>query len=166
MRNELITSYPAGFWTAKWREALPAGNGKIGASVYGGVYKETILLNHEELWADIRKEPLPDIHESLPDLRRLLLEGRIEEAQPFLEERLREAGYQTSVASPLPLGDLVVTQPVQAAFREYSRRLNMETGEVTVSWKDSGVRYDRRVFVSRSADMAVVDIRADKLRAI
>lgn len=67
MRNKLTLSYPASFWTAKWRDALPAGNGKLGAAVYGAVHQETILLNHEDLWTAVPKQPLPDISDSLAE---------------------------------------------------------------------------------------------------
>lgn len=53
MKNKLILKTPASWWGAKWREALPTGNGTIGATVYGAVHDETVLLTHEDLWLAI-----------------------------------------------------------------------------------------------------------------
>jgi alpha-L-fucosidase 2 len=50
MNHRLTLQTPASFWGAQWRDALPAGNGMIGISVYGGVHRERILLNHGNLW--------------------------------------------------------------------------------------------------------------------
>ena len=69
---------PAGVW----EEALPIGNGRLGAMVYGGTVTETVQLNEETIWAG---EPgnniLPGIRESLPEIRRLIFEGKNAEAQ-------------------------------------------------------------------------------------
>lgn len=58
-KNKLILTYPASWWKNMWREALPSGNGKIGASVYGGIKDETILMNHGDLWHLGRKDHVP-----------------------------------------------------------------------------------------------------------
>ena len=54
MQNLIILKTPASFWGAPWREALPSGNGRIGAAVYGGVGRERILLTHDDLWTGSR----------------------------------------------------------------------------------------------------------------
>ncbi|NLC52310.1 MAG: hypothetical protein GX764_08435, partial [Firmicutes bacterium] len=52
MKNTLILRYPASWWSNLWRDVLPSGNGRIGAAVYGGVHRETVLINHYGLWHD------------------------------------------------------------------------------------------------------------------
>lgn len=148
MRNQLISNYPASFWSAKWREALPSGNGETGIGVYGGVHRETILLNHEALWAGTVRPELPDISDRLPVARSLLAEGKISQAQDIMTNALKDRGYKPNVAWPLPLGDIRIETPVHKAFSHYSRTLDMETGEITVRWEDGGT-FSRKAFVSR-----------------
>ena len=93
MQNRITLKTPASFWGARWREALPAGNGRIGAAVYGGVGRERVLLTHEDLWRGSRTSPLPDVSELLPRVRRLLLAERAAEAELVLADALRQRGY-------------------------------------------------------------------------
>ena len=80
MQNVLKLTYPASWWAARWREALPDGNGAIGAAVYGSIDQETIMLTHEDLWTNRSQQELPDVSEHLPEVRRLLLEGKAAES--------------------------------------------------------------------------------------
>jgi len=157
--NLLTLRYPASWWRNMWREALPSGNGTIGASVFGGVQEETVLLNHEGLWHWGRKDPLPDVSSALPETRRLMDEGRHAEASWRLANALRERGYGTKLASRFPLAAIQLRMPGSRAFRKYRRTLDMETGEVSVRWFDGASRYVRRLFVSRADSVVVYDIR-------
>lgn len=160
--KKLQMRYPASWWKNKWREALPAGNGKIGISVYGAVHEETVLINHSELWHGGRMDPLPDVSSTLAETRERMNDGRFMEASWLLTNALKEAGYASRLSSPLPLADLLITMNGQQAFRQYRRCLDMETGEVTVSWKDGDTFYERKLFVSRSDDMIVLNIRCNQ----
>ena len=62
---------------------------------------------------------------------------------------LTRRGYDPDIGYPLPLGDFKIKMPVSRGFRNYSRELDMETGEVSVNWHDDGVDYQRKLFVSR-----------------
>ena len=134
LKYTLKCDYPASCPQGKWREALPSGNGTIGAAVYGGVQEETILLNHEDLWWKSRTMEMPDVGGLLPELRSLMLNGHMQEADRFLAQALKERGYAPRIALPLPLGDLKVVMPCETAFRRYNRKLNMANGEVKVGW--------------------------------
>ncbi|OUS76698.1 alpha-L-fucosidase [Paenibacillus sp. MY03] len=158
-KHILTMRYPASWWRSQWREAMPSGNGNIGASVYGGVYEETVLLNHELLWRKGSTPELPDISAMLPEVRRLVSGGEAETAEVVLAGGLRASGYEPKIASPLPLGDLKIFMPQRQAFRDYERRLNMATGEIVVGWKDGGTAYERALFVSRTDDAVVLEIR-------
>jgi len=162
VKNTLTCDYPASCWPNKWREALPAGNGTIGAAVYGGVQEETILLNHEDLWWKSHTMELPDVSGLLPELRSLMLSGNVKEADSFLAQALKERGYRPRIALPLPLGDLKVVMPCETAFRRYSRKLDMENGEIKVAWSSGEVRFERSLFVSRADDAIVYEIAADR----
>jgi len=166
LKHVLTLNYPASWWRSLWREALPSGNGRIGASVYGGVHEETVLLNHEALWQGARTPELPDVSDRLPEVRRLLAAGKAREADRILPSALKERGYAPKIASPLPLGDLKVFMPSDKGFRDYERTLDMETGEVAVRWTDGDTRYERVLFVSRPDDAIVYEIRRQGPRPI
>ncbi len=151
-------SYPAAWWGNMWREALPSGNGVIGASVFGGVQEETVLLNHAALWHWGQKDELPDVSGALTRTRRLMDEKRYLEASWQLANALKEKGYGTRLASRFPLAALRLEMPCDHAFKSYSRTLRMDTGEVEVSWKDGSKSLRRRLFVSRADGMVVYAI--------
>jgi alpha-L-fucosidase 2 len=160
MKNQLKMHYPAAWHGGRWREALPAGNGVMGAAVYGSVHKERIMITHDDLWHEVRTPELPDVSHKLPEIRRLLSEKKPEEADPILSQALKDAGYDADIGAPLPLGDLLIVQPVIKGFTNYSRSLNMETGEISVAWQDNDVAYTRDLFVSRSDDILVMRMTA------
>jgi len=160
MKNHLIAKQPAAWWGAKWRDALPSGNGTIGAAVYGAVHDETVLLTHEDLWHRVSTPELPDVSDVLPEIRRLQTEGEFRKASPLMADTLRERGYTPSLGTPLPLADLKIKMPVHKGFRQYRRRLNMETGEVTVAWQDDGTSFKRRLFVSRPDNLVAMEIES------
>ena len=158
MRNSLLLLTPASWWAARWREALPAGNGSIGAAVYGAIRDETIMLTHEDLWCKQIRQELPDVSTHLPEVRRLLLERRVEEAEPILSNAIKSTGYQGGCAFPVPLGDIRITMPCQHPFKVYRRTLDMERGEIKVAWNDGDTRYERSLFVSRADDLVMCAI--------
>ncbi|MDF7825469.1 glycoside hydrolase N-terminal domain-containing protein [Pontiellaceae bacterium B12227] len=160
MKNKLRMNFPAGWQGDMWKEALPSGNGIIGAAVYGAVHKETILLTHDDLWHEVLTNELPDVSHKLPEVRELLAKGDAYAADPVICDELIAKGYKADIGAPLPLGDLIVNVPVSLGFTDYSRELNMETGEVTVSWSDNGIDYSRKVFVSRENDCVVMEMKS------
>jgi len=147
----------------RWQDALPSGNGTVGALVYGRIRNEVILLNHEALWLRTPKPELPSVVESVPELRAMLAEGRYHEATPFLHDRLSEKGYNGKRIDPYhPAFDLWVEMDTRSAFTKYRRSLDFSTGEVTVRWTEAGTVYMRRLFVSRADDVVVALIGATR----
>lgn len=160
--DKLVMSYPAAWWRNMWREALPSGNGVIGASVFGGVQEETILLNHARLWHWGSKDELPDVSDTLAQTRKMMDEERYAEASWQLTNALRERRYGTKLASRFPLSSIKLIMPCGNAFRGYSRTLAMDSGEVTVGWTDGPSQYHRRLFVSRADDTVVYELGGDE----
>ncbi|NMO95032.1 glycosyl hydrolase family 95 catalytic domain-containing protein [Paenibacillus lemnae] len=156
---------PASWWKNMWREALPSGNGEIGASVFGGVQQETILLNHADLWHWGRRDPLPDVSDTLEQTRRHMDEGNYMEASWTLANALKESGYASALASRFPVAAIQLNMPQQEAFTRYERALEMSTGEVSVSWNDGVTRWTRDLFVSRADDCVVYRIHGDRPEA-
>ncbi|MEI6892107.1 MAG: glycoside hydrolase N-terminal domain-containing protein [Pontiella sp.] len=166
MKNKLTMSFPAGWQGDKWKEAFPSGNGTLGAAAYGAVHEETVLLTHDDLWHEVVTNPLPDVSHMLPDIREKLARGEAYAADPLLSEALKDAGYQANIGAPLPLGDLIIKIPVSQGFTNYHRELNMETGEVSVSWSDNGRDYSRKLFVSRADDCVVMEINCSEALSV
>ena len=161
MNNILTLKYPSSWWDAKWREALPTGNGTIAAAPYGAVHDETVLLTHDDLWHEVITQELPIVSDRLAEVRRLLAENQAPDADPILEEALKSAGYAADIGAPLPLGDLKIRMPVGKGFTQYERTLDMSTGEVAVRWTDAGANYERTIFASRTDDCIVMRIKVD-----
>ncbi|MEI7024259.1 glycosyl hydrolase family 95 catalytic domain-containing protein [Paenibacillus sp. y28] len=160
-RHKLVLKKPASWWGSPWREALPTGNGLLGAAVYGAVGQETVLLHHARLWTGGKKGELPDVSDSLAGIRQLLEEKNYREANGYLAGRLEAHGYESLRETPLPLADLKLIRTASAGFKHYRRALNMESGEVTVEWREGDAQFARALFVSRQDDCLVCELRAE-----
>lgn len=161
-KHEMTMRKPA----AKWQDALPSGNGSMGAMVYGSIQEETILLNHEALWFGSITKELPDLAPHLPRLRKLLAEGKYLEANRFYPELLKKADYFVNNGTFQPGFDLKIFTDTEFAFRNYERSLDFETGEVTVKWLDGDTNFTRSLFVSRPDDVIVLSINASSAQSI
>ncbi len=160
-RHTLTMRYPASWWGALWRDAIPLGNGQLGAAVYGGVHTERIMITHEDLWWQAKTLELPDVSEHLPQVRRLMVEGKVREAERVYSEAFESLGYRPQMAAPLPLGDLRIVMPAHGGFEHYRRTLDMSAGHADVSWVDDRTRFSRRTFVSRTDSLLVCRISRD-----
>ena len=141
----------------EWKDALPVGNGRLGAMVFGRVANERVQLNEDTIWNGRKRDRVnPEALEALPELRRLLFEGRAAEAETLSEEKLvgiphRQPPYQ-------PLGDLNIEFPGLENASDYRRELNLATGIVRVSYRVGGASCTREVFSSTPAQAIVVRI--------
>lgn len=151
---------------ASWRDAMPLGNGAQGAMVYGRIARERILLNHESLWSRGNTPLVPDTAEHLQALRRMLAEGRMEEAEHFFPSLWREAGFSAEPAHFLPGPDLCIEHSPSAPFESYRGEIDLQRGEATVQWREEGFLYKRCAFVSRTANMLVLRFSTDHPRGL
>lgn len=149
----------------KWVEALPLGNGSLGAMVFGGVLQEHIQFNEETLWAG---QPHNYAHAGagnhLAEIRTLLSEGKQREAQQLAQEEfmsapLRQVPYQ-------PFGDLYLTLNHSSDYSDYRRRLDLSNAVVEVAYRVHEVEYKRTVFSSFPDQALVVHLTASKLKAL
>src|SRR5262245_33331430 len=128
--------------TAEWVQALPIGNGHLGAMIFGGVVHERLQLNENTLWAGGPYDPVnPDARAALPEVRRLIFDGKYADAVRLVTEKVlarpvRQMPYQ-------PLGDLWLTFPAVAHVDDYRRSLNLETAVATTAFEADGVRFTR-----------------------
>ena len=115
--NKLVLKYPAAWHGDMWREALPCGNGTVGAAVLGSIKQETVIINHSMLWHWGKKDELPDVSGRLDETRALMEQKRFLEASWHLTNALKECGYGTTLESPMPLADLKVTMPAKRVLK-------------------------------------------------
>jgi alpha-L-fucosidase 2 len=143
-----------------WTEALPIGNGKIGAMVFGGVNEERLQLNEGTLWAGGPYDPVnPEAKAALPEIRELIFDEKYNAAAKligakFMAKPLKQMPYQT-------VGDLLLTFPVSTNAENYRRELNLADATASVSFTENGVRYLREVFASAPDKLIVVRLTAD-----
>lgn len=156
-RLRLVYDQPAKEWT----DALPIGNGSVGAMVFGGVNEDRIQFNHDTLWAGKpRSYSRPGAVEYLPQLRKLLFEGKQKEAerlgmQQFMSKPLNQAPYQ-------PFGNLILKFPGMGKVTNYQRSLDLDGAIATTVFKSSKVSYKRSVFASYPDGMIAVRVEADQ----
>ena len=148
----------------KWEEAIPVGNGKLGAMVFGRPHNERIQLNEGTLWAGGPYDPVnPDAKGALPEVRSLVNQGKYRDAASLISAKvmakpLGQAPYQT-------VGDLLLDFPHQEPVN-YRRELDLESATTFVSYYSGGVQFVREVFASAPDNVIVVRISADKPGAL
>lgn len=144
----------------KWIEALPVGNGRLGAMVFGGVDVERLQFNEDTLWTGgPRDYSHPAAKDHLPAIRRLLFEGKQREAERlamehFMSVPLRQMAYQ-------PFGDLEFEFP-HKAVTDYRRQLDLDTATVTVRYQTGGATFTREVFASYPDHAIVIRLTCDQ----
>ena len=157
-KNTLRFSQPSSWWGSQWREGLPLGNGVIGASVYGGAASDVIMLTHGDLWWQGKDSALQDVAEKVAGVRKKIDDGDFLGAEKILSTELIRKGYRPQLSYPLPLCDFKIDMNLDRAAKEYSRTLDMENAEASVSFKDGATRFERNAFVSRARDIIVYEI--------
>jgi alpha-L-fucosidase 2 len=146
----------------EWNEALPIGNGKLGAMVFGGVRKERFQLNEDSVWyGGPRDRNNPDAKPNLPKIREMILAGRLKEAQELASLAL--PGLPEAQRHYLPLGDLDLQSDIpEEEASQYIRELDLNDGVMRVSYLLSGIRYSREIFASFPDQVLVVRLTADR----
>ncbi len=144
----------------QWGAALPLGNGRLGAMVFGGTARERIGLNEDTLWSGGPYEPSTEVSQQTRDqIKALMFAGKFREAQG-LDNRLQ--GTPNSQASYQTIGEIQLTFPGHENPTDYCRQLDLDTAIATVAYKVGGVSYRREVFVSPVDQVVVVHLTADK----
>lgn len=145
----------------KWGDALPIGNGRLGGMVFGGIAKERIQLNEDTIWNGKKRDRVnPEALKALPEVRRLLFEGKPGEAEALEDQKMlgipnRQPPYQS-------LGDLNIEFAGQDNAVEYRRELDLATGIVRITYRIGDATYTREVFASAPDQVLVVRISCDK----
>jgi len=147
-------SQPAG----KWEEALPLGNGRMGAMVFGGVKKERLLLNEESLWAGSQYESAADdFYQNLRFIQNLVLEGEQVKADSL--GRMLLTKKPTDKRSYQPLGNIYMELSRDSGdVTDYRRELNLRNGIARVSYKINGTEYVREYLLSAEDDVLAIHL--------
>ncbi|MBC8874467.1 MAG: glycoside hydrolase family 95 protein [Planctomycetes bacterium] len=144
----------------KWTEALPVGNGRLGAMVFGGVDVERLQFNDDTLWTGAPRDySHTGAKDHLPTIRKLLFEGKQREAERlamehFMSVPLRQMAYQ-------PCGDLEIEFP-HTTVTDYRRQLDLDAATITISYQTGGATFTREVFASYPDQAIVVRFTCDQ----
>ena len=157
-----------------WSEALPVGNGYIGAKVFGNSENDRIGLNHEWLWRDrkLRDRTNPEVAHNLPEIRRLFFEGKIIEASNAANNLLGSQRIPPDLGKPpmhtygpdpfQPAGDLNIRFPGHKNITDYRRELSLSKGIAQLKYRFDEVNYSRELFSSMADSVLVLHLTADK----
>ncbi len=162
----LIATAPAQIW----EECFPLGNGHLGMMPDGGIDKETIVLNDITLWSGAPSDDSnPLALESLPEIQRLLKEGKNDEAQNLMYETFdcggQGSGHGQGAKVPFgcyqTLGNMTIDYqyPNSDSVTNYKRMLCLNDAIHKVSFDKGGQHYERETFVSRVDDVAVIRVK-------
>ena len=146
---------------SNWNEALPLGNGRLGAMVFGVPAVERLQLNEETIWAG---SPNSNAHtkakDAIPYVQKLIFEGEYRAAQELANEKIMS---QTNDGMPYEtFGDVYISFPGHQDYTDYYRDLNLENATTTVSYKVDGVQYKREVLSAFEDDVIMVRLSADQ----
>ena len=142
-----------------WEEALPLGNGRIGAMVWSGTSLERISLNEDSLWSGYPQDHnIPGAAEHYAKARDLALAGKYPESQEVIEAHM--LGHYTQCY--LPLGELQLHFPAVGDISGYRRMLDLKTATSTMTYTQNDVAYTRESFVTAEDQAFVMRISSDK----
>ncbi|MEO6176293.1 MAG: glycoside hydrolase family 95 protein [Flavobacterium circumlabens] len=148
----------------EWTEALPIGNGTLGAMVFGRVDAELIQLNEATLWSGgpVQKNVNPDAFKNLALIREALTDENFEKAYDLTKNM--QGAYSESF---MPLGDLILTQDFGGQKPDlYHRSLDLQTGLAVTTFNIGGVNYQREIFASAPAQCIVIKLSADQIQKL
>ena len=147
----------------KWTEALPLGNGCLGAMVFGGTTNEHFQLNENTVWSgQSYYTPTPQMRENLPAVRQLIFAGKYAEAQALAEKTMtlpkdpRYGNYQ-------PLGDLFLNlEGLETPVTDYRRELDLDRAMATTTFRAGHATFTRQAFASAPDHVLVIQLASDQ----
>jgi alpha-L-fucosidase 2 len=145
----------------QWVEALPVGNGRLGAMIFGDPARELIQLNENTVWAgQPNRNDNPAAREALPEVRQLIFEGNYREAQDLINEKFIS---KTSHGMPYQTaGNLRLFFPGHEHYSGYNRELDLERAVVTTRYQVEGVNFRTQYFASCPDQVIMARISADR----
>jgi len=142
-----------------WEEALPVGNGRLGAMIFGDPVNEVIQLNEESIWAGSKiNNNNPRALKNLGKLQQEIFNGDYEEAEKTASDNF--IGTPPRIRSYQPLGNLLINYDMPGEITDYRRSLDIRTGVATVVFKVNGNRYSETIFSSAPGNLIAIEIAA------
>ena len=144
-----------------WTDALPLGNGRLGAMVYGIPSVERLQLNEETIWTgQPNNNPNQNAKAAIPVIQKLLFEGKYKEAQDLASDKVMSAtnngmAYQT-------FGNVYISTPNISQYTNYKRELSLDSAIAVTTYTVDGVNYRREVITSFSDNVITVKFTASK----
>ena len=162
------TTQPLTLWyhqpaDSNWNAALPVGNGRLGAMVFGGVERERLQLNEDTVWEGYKRDGAnSNALAALPEVRRLLFAGKNEEASNLAAKTMM--GIPSRIKSYQPLADLIIetTDKSTNSVKNYRRELDLDTGITTTTYDLGAVTYIREVFASVPDNVVAAQMTSTK----
>lgn len=163
---------PAAFY----QEALPLGNGQLGALISGNPNHDKITLNEKSLWSGgVQDADNADAHKSLKKIQQLLLDGKNKDAQAMLQKEFVAkgqgsaygSGSKAAYGSYETMGELSIKwKDTSAAYSNYSRILDLSTATATTRWNRKSVSYSQEAFISIPDNVFIIKLIASKSNKI
>ncbi|TAM97903.1 MAG: glycoside hydrolase family 95 protein [Chitinophagaceae bacterium] len=164
IQNKSFDPYTLLWYTSpasRWNDALPVGNGRLGAMVFGGVDAGRIQLNEDTYWTG---GPYSSVvkggYKYLPEVQQLVFKGEWWKAQKLFGRKLM--GYPVEQQKYQSLADLVLFFDHEGQYQKYHRWLDLKTGIAGIQYTANGITYNREVFASDPDQVIVVRLTADK----
>lgn len=149
---------------ANWNEALPIGNGFLGAMVFGSPDKECLQLNEGTVWAGgPYQNHAPNVSDVLPKIRQLIFDGKPKQAEQLIQERFFTGVHGMPFQT---VGNLRFESPHSGEITDYERRLDLDRAVTDVAFRASGIQHHRESFASLTDNVIVHRFRADVPGAI
>ncbi|PZU12688.1 MAG: hypothetical protein DI622_14875 [Chryseobacterium sp.] len=148
-----------------WNEALPIGNGRLGAMIFGGASQEHLQLNEETIWAGEPGNNVPkNTFDSIQKIRKLLNKSKFEEAQNLSNRTYpRQPPKDLNYGMPYQtMGDLFLNFKGHENFKNYNRSLDIEKAVSTVSYEVNGVTFKREIFSSFADNVIIIKLSSGK----
>lgn len=157
--DELLLWYDKA--ATEWTDALPIGNGRLGAMIFGGVASEQIQLNEDTLYAGSPYDPNnPEALKALPEARRLIFAGKYQEAHELVGAKMMARPIKQMPYEPV--GDLRLDFANHETIANYRRQLDLNTAVATVSYRIGRTTFTREMFASPLDQVIVVSLTADE----
>ena len=163
--TKLWYKQPAERWM---RQALPIGNGKLGAMVFGGIKEERIQFNEKSMWTGkVNENENTDLMAAMPLINKLLLQGDIPKADSIYKNagylKLNGAAPREDFGAYQPFGDVKIQFRNQnGTVENYRRELDLETGIASVQYSINDIKYSRSCFCSYPDKVMVIHLSASK----
>jgi alpha-L-fucosidase 2 len=144
-----------------WNEALPVGNGRLGAMIFGGIESERLQLNEQTIWSGRPDDFVnPEAAQALPKIRKLLFDGRYKEAEQLAQEKMM--GNKKIPSAYQMLGDLIFDFGKYNNVQGYRRELDLERAIASVQYVKDNIFFQREIFSSAVDNVLVCKLSASK----